>query len=135
MCGCARLCSDVSEIKLVLSIPPERATPISRRTGTPLRPKISLSYATTPKPGSAVWTSCAGAWSRSGSGKPTRWRSPTGGKDWPVWLGETPADPDQLKSLLIPYPSEEMTIWPVGRQVGNVKNKNPSLIEPGAIPG
>ncbi len=52
--------------------------------------------------------------------------------DWPVWLGETPADPDRLKSLLVPYPAEDLIIWPVDKRVGNVKNKEPSLIEPGA---
>jgi hypothetical protein len=27
--------------------------------------------------------------------------------DWPAWLGETPAGPEQLKSLLVPYPAED----------------------------
>jgi putative SOS response-associated peptidase YedK len=49
---------------------------------------------------------------------------------WPVWLGEEPADPRQLKALLAPYPAEEMTCWPVSARVGNVKNNDPSLIEP-----
>jgi len=49
---------------------------------------------------------------------------------WPVWLGEEPADPHQLKDLLAPYPSEEMMCWPVSARVGNVKNNDPSLIEP-----
>jgi putative SOS response-associated peptidase YedK len=31
---------------------------------------------------------------------------------WPVWLGEEPADMPQLKSLLAPYPSDEMICWP-----------------------
>jgi putative SOS response-associated peptidase YedK len=31
--------------------------------------------------------------------------------------------------LLAPYPSEEMTCWPVSPRVGNVKNNDPSLIE------
>ena len=43
---------------------------------------------------------------------------------------EEPADPPQLKSLLAPYPSEAMTCWPVSARVGNVKNNDPSLIEP-----
>jgi len=47
-----------------------------------------------------------------------------------MWLGEEPADPPQLKSLLAPYPSEAMTCWPVSARVGNVKNNDPSLIEP-----
>jgi hypothetical protein len=52
---------------------------------------------------------------------------------WPVWLGEEPADLPQLKALLAPYPSEEMTCWPVTARVGNVKNNDPSLIEPIAV--
>ena len=49
---------------------------------------------------------------------------------WPLWLGETPADPARLKALLIPYPAEDMIAWPVSTRVGNVKNNDPSLIEP-----
>ena len=49
---------------------------------------------------------------------------------WPVWLGEEPADARQLKAMLFPCPSEEMTCWPVSTRVGNVKNNDPSLIEP-----
>jgi putative SOS response-associated peptidase YedK len=48
---------------------------------------------------------------------------------WAVWLGEKPADPSDLKALLAPFPSEEMTCWPVSPRVGNVKNNDPSLIE------
>jgi putative SOS response-associated peptidase YedK len=56
-----------------------------------------------------------------------------GPASWPVWLGEEPADPRYLKALLTPYPSEEMTCWPVSPRVGNVKNNDPSLIEPIAL--
>jgi putative SOS response-associated peptidase YedK len=49
---------------------------------------------------------------------------------WPAWLGEEPADEAQLKSFLAPYPSDEMICWPVSPRVGNVKNNDPSLIEP-----
>jgi putative SOS response-associated peptidase YedK len=49
---------------------------------------------------------------------------------WPVWLGETPAGPAELKPLLAPSPSEEMTCWPVSARVGNVRNNDASLIEP-----
>src|SRR6516225_5306071 len=41
---------------------------------------------------------------------------------WPVWLGEEPAEPAQLKSLLAPYPSEGVICWPVSKRVGSVKN-------------
>jgi putative SOS response-associated peptidase YedK len=51
-------------------------------------------------------------------------------KAWPAWLGEEPADPAQLKSLLAPYPAGDMIAWPVSSRVGNVKNNDPSLIEP-----
>ena len=49
---------------------------------------------------------------------------------WPEWLGEEPAHPPRLKALLSPYPAEEMVAWPVSPRVGNVKNNDPSLIEP-----
>jgi len=49
---------------------------------------------------------------------------------WPARLGEEPADPATLKALLAPYPSGGMICWPVGPRVGNVKNNDPSLIEP-----
>jgi putative SOS response-associated peptidase YedK len=54
---------------------------------------------------------------------------------WPVWLGEEPADEALLKKLLVPYPSNEMICWPVSARVGNVKNNDPSLIEPVAAIG
>lgn len=53
---------------------------------------------------------------------------------WPVWLGEEPADPPQLRALLAPYPAEEMIAWPVGPRVGSVKNNDRSLIAPIALP-
>ncbi|HEY4048324.1 MAG TPA: SOS response-associated peptidase family protein [Acidobacteriaceae bacterium] len=52
---------------------------------------------------------------------------------WPEWLGEKPADLSRLKGLLAPYPSEEMTCWHVSTRVGNVKNNDPTLIEPVAL--
>src|SRR6266550_7092043 len=42
-------------------------------------------------------------------------------ENWPAWLGETETDAEQLKSLLGPYPAEDMIIWPVDKRVGNVK--------------
>ena len=55
-----------------------------------------------------------------------------GPEHWPVWLGESPADREELKSLLAPYPAEDLVIWPVDKRVGNVNNKDPSMIEPAA---
>ena len=49
---------------------------------------------------------------------------------WPAWLGEEPANGPRLKSLLAPYPSHGMICWPVSARIGNVKNNDPSLIEP-----
>jgi putative SOS response-associated peptidase YedK len=49
---------------------------------------------------------------------------------WPAWLGEEPTEPRALKALLTPFPSWEMTCSPVTQRVGNVKNNDPSLIEP-----
>jgi putative SOS response-associated peptidase YedK len=53
-----------------------------------------------------------------------------GPEAWPAWLGQEPADARQLKAMLAPYPSEKMTCWPVSTRMGNVKNNDPSLIEP-----
>jgi putative SOS response-associated peptidase YedK len=49
---------------------------------------------------------------------------------WPAWLGEELADEAQLKALLAPYPADDMICWPVSARVGNVKNNDPTLIEP-----
>ena len=49
---------------------------------------------------------------------------------WPVWLAEKPVEAAELKALLAPFRSEEMTCWPVSTRVGNVKNNDASLIEP-----
>jgi putative SOS response-associated peptidase YedK len=51
-------------------------------------------------------------------------------KKWPLWLGEDAAEPEQLKAVLGPCPAEDMTMWPVSQRVGNVRNNDPSLIEP-----
>ena len=48
----------------------------------------------------------------------------------PAWLGEQQATERDLKAMLAPYPSEGMIFWPVSQRVGNVKNNDPSLIEP-----
>jgi len=49
---------------------------------------------------------------------------------WPLWLGEDAAGAEELKAVLQPYPAEDMTMWPVSTRVGNVRNNDPSLIEP-----
>jgi putative SOS response-associated peptidase YedK len=50
-------------------------------------------------------------------------------QDYDRWLavGDTAHLP---VDLLRPYPAEEMKAWPVSRDVGNVRNNSPGLIEP-----
>jgi putative SOS response-associated peptidase YedK len=50
---------------------------------------------------------------------------------WPTWLGEETVDNEAtLKTLLAPYPADDMVAWPVSQRVGNVRNNDPQLIEP-----
>jgi putative SOS response-associated peptidase YedK len=51
-----------------------------------------------------------------------------GSEDREKWLGEVPANSNQLKAMLKPFRSARMTSWPVGKAVGNVKNDMPDLI-------
>jgi putative SOS response-associated peptidase YedK len=87
------------------------------------------------------WRSPAGEWMRSFAIVTTepnalcaelhnRMPVVLGPQVWPAWLDEEPADAHQLKAMLALYPSEEMVAWPVSARVGNVKNNDPSLIEP-----
>jgi putative SOS response-associated peptidase YedK len=226
MCGRARLSSDVSEIKLVFSIPPERPTPnipanrnaaptedlpvirhdaragqrsldVMRWGFVPFWAKdIKVGFSNINAKAETLDTKpafreafvrrrclvpfdCFYEWKKLGkdrqpyavaladrrlmalAGLWETWRSPAGervrsfaivttspnellaelhdrmpvilaAENWPAWLGETPADPAALKALLAPYPAEDMIIWPVDKRVGNVNNKEPSLIEPAA---
>jgi putative SOS response-associated peptidase YedK len=227
MCGRARLSSDVSEIKLVFSIPPERPAPnfAASWNVAPTDPlpvvrfdardgqrsldvmrwglipywarDIKIGFSTINARGEEIDTKPAFReafrqrrclvpldnfyeWAKTPTGKQPyaialkggglmamaglweTWRSPEGERirsftiatttpnelcaelhnrmpvvlkpeAWPVWLGEEPADLPQLKALLAPYPSEDMVSWPVSARVGNVRNNDPSLIEPIAI--
>src|SRR5437763_517078 len=103
MCGRARLSSDVSEIKIAFAIPGERVRSFTIVTITPneLCAQLHNRMPVVLKPA-----------------------------DWPAWLGEKPADVPGLKALLAPYAGEDMICWPVSARVGNVKNNDPSLIEP-----
>jgi putative SOS response-associated peptidase YedK len=224
MCGRARLSSDVSEIKLVFSIPPHRATPniapswnVAPTDSLPVvrfDPKaeersldvmrwglvpywakdLKVGFANINAKAEGIETRPAFReafqrrrslvpvdnffeWKKTATGKQPyvvaladrhlmalaglweNWRSPAGEwmrsfaiitttpnelcatlhnrmpvvlkpEAWPVWLGEESADASALKALLAPFPSEEMTCWPVSTRVGNVKNNDPSLIEP-----
>jgi putative SOS response-associated peptidase YedK len=224
MCGRARLSSDVSEIKLVFSIPPERPTPnipanwnaaptedlavvrydaganqrsldVMRWGLVPFWAKdIKVGFANINAKAEGVETrpafreafarrrclvpfDCFYEWKKLDkerqpyavalsdrrlmalAGLWENWRSPAGervrsfaivttapnalladvhdrmpvilaSENWPAWLGERQTGPAELKSLLRPYPAEDMIIWPVDKRVGDPKNKDPSLIEP-----
>lgn len=56
-----------------------------------------------------------------------------GSENWEKWLGEEPANDNELKAMLTPFPSQRMSAWPVDKRVGNVKNDMPELIERAAI--
>jgi putative SOS response-associated peptidase YedK len=49
--------------------------------------------------------------------------------DYERWLA--PADPVQLPIVLLrPYFDDQMTAWKVSKDIGNVKNNRPDLIDP-----
>jgi len=90
------------------------------------------------------WRSPAGEWVRSFAIITTRPNELCGEihnrmpvilkpETWPAWLGEEPVDGGRLKGMLRPYPSDEMTCWPVSQRVNSVKNNDASLIEPISI--
>jgi len=64
------------------------------------------------------------------AGSGVRPKSPQGGGPLSKSKPGEPADPPQLRAMLAPYPAEEMTCWPVSARVGNVRNNDPSFIEP-----
>jgi len=45
--------------------------------------------------------------------------------DWPGWLGEAEVDP---ATLLRALPEGVLRIWPVDKQIGNVRNDGPDLL-------
>ncbi|HEX3537096.1 MAG TPA: SOS response-associated peptidase [Stellaceae bacterium] len=49
---------------------------------------------------------------------------------WPVWLGEEEVPPQELLALLLGCPEELIRVYPVGPSVGNVRNDEPSLLDP-----
>lgn len=46
-----------------------------------------------------------------------------------IWLDPKIRDKDVLQSLLIPYDPEDMYMYPVSKEVGNVRNQASTLIE------
>ena len=51
-------------------------------------------------------------------------------EDYALWLDESKNEREELEHLFTPFPSENMSVHPVKKDVGNPKNNNPSLIEP-----
>jgi len=51
-------------------------------------------------------------------------------KDYEQWLEKEMGNPDILQSFLQPYPSEQMTNYPVSTKVNNPKNDRPECIQP-----
>jgi len=51
-------------------------------------------------------------------------------RDYDFWLSPEVLDPGALAPLFRPFPSEEMTAFPVGTAVNNPKTDSPDLIKP-----
>ncbi len=49
---------------------------------------------------------------------------------WQRWFEPSPLSDDERSQILVPAPDGALKIWPVGRDVGNVRNNAPQLIEP-----
>jgi len=49
---------------------------------------------------------------------------------WDRWLGSEPADPGELLGLLVPDERVALEIYPVVRDVNDVRRDGPGLIEP-----
>ncbi|WP_408976310.1 SOS response-associated peptidase [Paenibacillus jiagnxiensis] len=46
-----------------------------------------------------------------------------------MWLDPKVTDKHVLQDLLVPYPAEQMILYPVSKMVGNVKNNQASLVD------
>lgn len=56
-----------------------------------------------------------------------------GAESWAAWLGEETASNDDLIAMLQPIAAERLTLWPVSKAIGNVKNEGPELVTPIAL--
>ena len=54
---------------------------------------------------------------------------------WDLWLDPEVSDRDELERLLVPTTAGTLVHYPVGREVGNVRNDGPQLIEAIALDG
>jgi putative SOS response-associated peptidase YedK len=50
--------------------------------------------------------------------------------EWPKWLGEEPATEEKMLAMLKPCADPTLKVWPVDKQVGNVKNNGAGLLIP-----
>ena len=51
-------------------------------------------------------------------------------KNWEEWLDPHNSDTDSLREFLVPAPDALLTAYPVSELVNNVRNNEPSLIDP-----
>ena len=49
---------------------------------------------------------------------------------WEAWLDPDQTDPHAVRSLLVPAARGRLEAYPVGREVNNVRNNGPHLVEP-----
>ena len=56
-------------------------------------------------------------------------------ENWELWLDPSCTDVDRLQPLLVPTASGTLVHHPVGKQVGNVRNDGPELLEAVALEG
>ncbi len=49
--------------------------------------------------------------------------------NWDAWLDPEAHDPASLQALLMPYPANAMTAWPVGTKVNNPRHDAPDCLE------
>jgi putative SOS response-associated peptidase YedK len=50
--------------------------------------------------------------------------------DYTLWLDPTVGEPELLSPLLIPYPADSMSAYPVSPHVNNARHEDPSCVEP-----
>ena len=48
---------------------------------------------------------------------------------WDRWLDNDEKDAEALKQLLVPYPEDEMEMFPVSTLVNNVRNEDPACVD------
>lgn len=54
--------------------------------------------------------------------------------DYPLWLGEQPAEAERLLGLLRPFPGDRLEMFAVGPAVNDVRRDEAGMLEPLALP-